>query len=363
MKEERDIVGVSLAWTAGTAAASAAGFSFALAVFASGAVFFTAALWFLYRKCGFFWALLFFSAMLCHAAASYAAGNEDYGILGYLGSRASGPLGGFSGLLDTLPLGNDEDKALLRALLTGQRERLSRATVEAFRHAGASHILALSGMHLGIIYLVADRLFSLLGGSNAVRRTRSAVNVCLSWFYAIMTGAGPSIVRAALFISIREIMRHFPGRRTSPLRTICCALLVHLALDPLAIGSTGFQLSYLAMAGICTVHPVLSSWYIWGDGGKFDPARRIWDSMSLAVSCQLATFPLVFLRFHSFPVYFLLSNLISVPLAGVGIVSGLTCAALAALSGPGSWICRLAGTVCGETLGLLRKSLEIISTM
>ena len=223
--------------------------------------------------------------------------------------------------------------ALLRALLTGKRDQLDRETTAAFRKAGASHILALSGLHLGIIYLIISRLLFFLGKSRRAVSARSVIVVGICGAYTAATGAGPSIVRAFIFITLAEIARNCPGRRRKGVNIWCTALLLQLCIKPSVISSIGFQLSYLAMLGTFTLFPILRDWYPSAGPAKdrWHPMRRMWEAMALSISCQAFTGPLVWLRFHTFPKYFLLSNLISLPLTEVLIVGGLACYGLEAL--------------------------------
>lgn len=202
--------------------------------------------------------------------------------------------------------------ALLKALLMGRRSSLDHATLEAFRTAGASHILALSGLHLGMIYGCISAVLRIFGNGRAAVAARAALSIAICGSYAVMTGAGPSIVRAFLFISLNEISRLQPHRRRDPLAVLCTALLVQLCISPSVISTVEFQLSYLAMLGIFLVYPALDAWY--PKSHRLDPMHRIWSSMALTISCQLFTAPLVWITFHSFPKYFLLTNLIALPL-------------------------------------------------
>ena len=122
--------------------------------------------------------------------------------------------------------------------------------------------------------------------------------------------ASPSIVRAFLFIFLNETAR-IACRPRDPLRILTTALLFQLVITPSAITSTGFQLSYLAMAGIFLLYPVLDGWY--PKGLRFDPVRKIWEAAALSISCQVFTGPLAWFRFHTFPTYFLLTNLFALP--------------------------------------------------
>lgn len=251
-------------------------------------------------------------------------------------------LGRTIALVRSLPFAHEKTGALLQALLTGSKEALSRDTIVAFRTAGASHILALSGLHLGVIYLLLGRVLSVFGNGRIMMAARSAVIVSVCAFYAIMTGASPSIVRALLFIGINELMRFFPDRCKTPISVWCCALMIQLCLSPEVIRSVGFQLSYLAMLGIFTLFPVLDGWYDASPNtaplrqGKdrkrtTGPMRWIWSSMALSISCQLFTAPLVWVVFGTFPRYFLLTNLLVLPLVSALMPFAIVSATLFAL--------------------------------
>ena len=217
---------------------------------------------------------------------------------------------GLRKFIDSVPFRDPGTAPLLRALLTGDRSGLSADTVAIFRRSGASHLLALSGLHIGIIYLIFDRLTRVLGRSPAARKVRFALVILGAGFYTLATGAGPSIVRAFLFIAISETLRLLERPRQA-VRVLCLALLIHLVITPEAIRSVGFQLSYLAMAGIFLVYPLLEKWY--PASPRWDPCRKVWNMAALTLSCQLFTAPLVWVRFHSFPRYFLLTNLLAIP--------------------------------------------------
>lgn len=263
----------------------------------------------------------------------------------------------FCTLIDRTGFDGDNTGALLKALFTGRREALPASTVIAFRKSGAAHILALSGLHMGIIYGILSKVLEISGNSRPASTIRSIVIITAAGAYTLATGSGPSLVRAFLFIVLNEFARLHPGRSRSPLSILCAALTMQLCFNPLVIKSLGFQLSYLAMAGIFIIYPELEGWYP-GESG-LDPMRRIWRSAALSVSCQIFTAPLVWLRFGTMPGYFLLTNLIALPVTEALMVLAVICLATSALGcspeifkGPVDW---LAGTLvfCLETISEL----------
>ena len=138
---------------------------------------------------------------------------------------------------------------------------------------------------------------------------------------------------------------------------LCLALLVQLVLDPSVICSVGFQLSYLAMAGIFLVYPVLEKCY--PEGSRYNPLRWIWKTAALSISCQLFTAPLAWLRFHSFPRYFLLTNLLALPLVSILMTVAVATVILSALG----WCPALLITTTDGLGRLLLWVLEVICAM
>ena len=269
---------------------------------------------------------------------------------------ATGAADALRARIDALPFASDTSAPLLRAFLTADRSGLTAKTIGLFRASGASHLLALSGLHMGIIYLLFDKLMSPWGNSRATGILRLVLFGLGGGFFTLMTGASPSIVRAYLFILIGELLRvlHRPRKGS---HVLCLALLVQLVLDPSVIRSVGFQLSYLAMAGIFLLYPILESWY--PSGGRWDPFRRIWNGAALSISCQLFTAPLSWHYFHSFPRHFLLTNLTAIPLTTGLLSSAVLMLALDALHLCPAFLITLVDRLCS----LLLWVLEVIATM
>lgn len=276
----------------------------------------------LYLSCGAF------CYLTSHAGSAWSTGTIDP-----LTRAAASSAERLKDMIAGIPYDDPATGGIVTALLTGDRSGISRETASIFRESGASHILALSGMHLGIIYMLLVWIMVPLGNSPAMRKVRCCMVLAVTFFYSLATGMSPSITRAFLFVTINETAV-LCGRRTQPAKVFCAALLIQLALDPEVIGSIGFQLSYLAMCGIVLVFPTLEGWFPHDKGLKglerFDPARRIWQASALGISCQLFTAPLVWLRFHTFPKYFLMTNLLAMPVTTVVMVLSIATAALTA---------------------------------
>lgn len=218
-----------------------------------------------------------------------------------------------------IPFDNPETGGIINALITGERSGIPAEIKESFRASGASHILALSGLHLGIIYVIIRRLLTPVGNTPAAKALKSVITISACCFYTLATGAGPSIVRALLFIIIRETVA-LTHRRNSIAGTLMTAMFIQLIISPSSIQEAGFQLSYAAVAGIAFIYPRLREF--WPGTGHEDKLmtrglRWIWNSAALSISCQIATGPLAYAYFNSFPLHFLLTNLIALPLTGL----------------------------------------------
>lgn len=256
------------------------------------------------------------TGIFCSLNYSIASGIPEYGSGGFISSVATNAVGTLRSVIDNIPYPSETTGPLVKALLTGDKSDLTKEITGIFRDSGASHVLALSGLHLGVLYLLLTRLTSPLGNSPKARKSRCSLIIVAALFYSIMTGATPSIIRAFLFITINETARLL-GRKRDPVRVLLAALTVQLALKPDVIRSVGFQLSYMAMAGIFLLYPTLERIYPAPSGSRlsrFNPFRKIWNAAMLSISCQIFTGPIAWLYFHTFPKYFILTNLVALPL-------------------------------------------------
>lgn len=273
--------------------------------------------------------------------------------------------------IDSIGFRNPDTNAIIKALLTGDRADIPEQIIQSFRDSGASHILALSGLHLGIIYGILAKVLSYLGNTPSAVRIRSLVTILACGLYTLATGAGASIVRAFLFILLGESSRRH-GRYRSTGTVLLSSLIIHLAIDPSAIREVGFQLSYAAMAGIAFIFPWLNGFWPqepeetsgskWLSGiieQGYRPLRWIWTTAAMSISCQITTGPLAWFYFGTFPVHFLLTNLIAIPLTGLIIPTALTVLLLSA-----SGICpEILLRACEMLVTALSQALEVISVM
>ena len=206
--------------------------------------------------------------------------------------------------------------SVLTALLCGERSQLDSHIRQDFQRSGVAHLLALSGLHVGIFYRSLQRLFFFLPGKfGGPARCRGLLCLIFLWGYALLTGLSPSIARAVIMCTCYEIS----GWREEPkngLSALAISAMLITLCNPLAPCAVGFQLSFLAMLGIFLVNPFLEQLIPKpGSGGL--PRQllfRLWQTISITLSCQLITLPLLLHYFHAFPLSFQLANLLGAPL-------------------------------------------------
>ncbi len=211
-----------------------------------------------------------------------------------------------------------ESRQIAAALLLGQKEELDNEIRNAYAETGTMHILAVSGLHVGIIYAIL--LFPLKGIrlQKTPRKIYLLAVVTLIWLYALLTGFSPSVIRAATMFSLFSAgqMRE---RRPSSFNILAFSAILMIAFDPDVIYEVGFQLSYLAVGGILLLQPLILRWWL--------PPNQIleylWQLTAVSLAAQLATFPLSIYYFHIFPSYFLLANLIIIPLSFLVMQAGI----------------------------------------
>lgn len=223
--------------------------------------------------------------------------------------------------VDAMEFKDPQSNALLKALICGERSDLSDSTLQTFRRSGASHILALSGLHLGIIYTMITFCLSTMGNHPGIKIFRSCLIVAICGFYTLSAGASDSIVRAFIFVLLIEIAS-ITGRSRRLTDIFMAALIIQLSFFPDSISNVGFQLSYAAMAGIVFIFPLLKTFYPDDEsrpGWFSNPLKKIWETCALSISCQLTTGPLAWMYFGTFPKYFMLTNLLALPLTGIAI--------------------------------------------
>jgi len=210
------------------------------------------------------------------------------------------------------------NKAIAKALLIGEKEDLDKDILRTYSSAGAMHVLAVSGLHVGIVMLVL--IFILKPIKQLKYGHKIYITLILSgvWSYAFITGLSPSVLRSALMFSFIIIGKELQ-RETSIYQSILISAFILSIINPLVIFKVGFQLSYLAVLGIVYLQPkIYNLIYV-----KYKILNYIWQISSVSIAAQIATFPIGLYYFHQFPNFFLISNLVVIPLAFIIILLGI----------------------------------------
>ena len=229
LSTERNIMALALAFTIGTAcglATSGTGIPISLRYLLAGISSIAAIAMTTWTKLAVSQCKLLLTYL---TAGIFCATTCQLSSTGVQAIRTSTAAADFGSMIMSLPFRSDDAAALVNALVTGDKSWLSPEIIGTFRTSGASHILALSGLHLGIIYIILGYATSILGRSTAAKMTRSIIIVSLSGAYTIATGAAPSLVRAFLFILINETA-HLLHRKSNPVHTFCAALMILFTL-------------------------------------------------------------------------------------------------------------------------------------
>ena len=212
----------------------------------------------------------------------------------------------------------NEELAVISALLLGYKDLLDRETIMIYSSSGAMHVLAVSGLHVGIIYLLLNSLFLFFEKFKYGKYLKAVFLILSLWAYALLTGLSPSVLRAATMFSF-IIIGSALKRQTNIYNTLAASAFVLLLYNPYILLQVGFQLSYAAVLGIVYLQPKLYK-LIYTKHWLLD---KIWAITTVSIAAQLATFPLGIYYFHQFPNYFLLSNLFVIPLATFIIGGGV----------------------------------------
>lgn len=220
--------------------------------------------------------------------------------------------------------------AVAAALLLGYTGDLTPELMNDYSASGAMHVLSVSGMHVGIIYLFFEFLFGFMNNRQWTRWVKSVILLAFIWFYACMTGLAPCVFRSAAMLSLPILARSI-DRHADMFNVIAASIFLMLVMEPRVILDVGFQLSYLAVIGLVVLYKPIYDLYI---TSAWLP-DKIWSLLAVSVAAQIATFPITLYIFHQFPNYFLLTNLVVVPLSSLVIYCGILLMALGMYALPG----------------------------
>ncbi|HTN08021.1 ComEC/Rec2 family competence protein [Agriterribacter sp.] len=217
------------------------------------------------------------------------------------------------GLLEILKkyIPGKREAGVAEALLIGYRDDLERDLVQAYANTGVIHVIAISGMHLAMIYGLLIVLLKPLQRNAKTKWVRGLIILSVLWLFTLLSGAGPSILRSAVmfsFIVAGESMR----RKISVYHTLSASAFFLLCWNPFFLWDVGFQLSYAAVLSIVVFLRSVTHWFYC----KHAIVNYMWKLIAVTLAAQILTTPLSIYHFHQVPNLFLISNLVIVPLSG-----------------------------------------------
>ncbi len=207
---------------------------------------------------------------------------------------------------------------IINAILLGDDDTMNPELKRTYAAAGVSHILCVSGMHVGVIFMILDFVLKPLDLFRTTRRLKAIAILFFIWFYAHITGLAPSVSRSAAmftFVTAGSLL----NRRTTVFHSLFASLFVLLSINPLLLLDIGFQLSYLAVFGIVLVQPILAKAY----ACKTKVGNYFWELATVSIAAQVSTFPISVHYFGQFPNYFLLSNISVIALSFIVMATGI----------------------------------------
>ncbi len=205
---------------------------------------------------------------------------------------------------------NGDEFAVLAALTLGSKDALHPELRQNYTTSGGMHILAVSGLHVGVIYVVLSFLFRFLDRKPKLRLVKAVLIVLSLWTYAFITGLPPSVIRSTLMFSLIAIGAGLE-RKSQIYNTISFSAFVMLLINPDYLFDVGFQLSYSAVISIVYFQPKIKNWFAITN----KPLRWAWELTAVSLAAQIGTAAFSIYYFHQFPNYFLLTNFVAIPFA------------------------------------------------
>ncbi len=219
--------------------------------------------------------------------------------------------------LKKLPL-TQQAYSISAALLVGYDDEIDSDIIQQFSHSGTLHVLSVSGMHTGVVYAIVLFLFSLIDKHNRFKKTKCLVVLFILWLLVAITGFSPSILRAAIMLSLMIIGKTF-YKQGNAFNTLFISAFVLLLFNPYLIVDVGFLLSYFAVFGILYLYPLIYNRIYFNN----IVLRWLWASTVISLSATIVTLPITLYFFHQLPIWFVFSNLIIIPLSMVLLFAAL----------------------------------------
>lgn len=230
-----------------------------------------------------------------------------------------------------------DELGIAEALLIGYTNDLDKDLVQAYSNTGVVHVIAISGMHLGLIYIMLLWLFAKIPGLKKSKWAQALLVLACLWIFSLLTGGSASVIRSAVMFTFITLGKTIFSRQSSIFSSLAASAFVMLCYNPYYLWDVGFQLSYLAVIGIVVFQkPVYNCLFI-----KSKWADKLWQLMAVSIAAQLLTFPVCIYYFHQFPNLFLLTNIIAVPLSAIILYAEILLVAFSWIPFAGEWLGKL----------------------
>ncbi len=233
-----------------------------------------------------------------------------------------------------------EELSIINALLLGQRQDISKEIYDSYTQAGAIHILAVSGLHVGIILLLLNILFKPIEYFKHGLFFKTLLLILILWSFAVIAGLSASVVRAVSMFTVVAIALNLK-RPTNVYNTLTISMFILLLWKPTFIFDVGFQLSYLAVFAIVAIQPMLDT--LWKP--KYKLVKFFWNIFTVTLAAQFGIIPISLYYFHQFPGLFFISNLAIIPFLGVILGLGIVVIGLSLVNLLPSFLASLYGAI------------------
>lgn len=247
-----------------------------------------------------------------------------------------------------------KELGLAEALLIGYKNDLDKTLVQSYSNTGVVHIIAISGLHLGLIYWLLLKLFQLLQKRKKLKWLRPFLIIAGLWIFTCLAGAQPSVLRSALMFTCLAAGESLT-RKTSMYNTLSLSAFLLLCYDPYWLWDAGFQLSYAAVISIVIFgKPVYNLFYF-----KNKMLDQLWKLNAVTMAAQILTIPVCLYYFHQFPTYFLFTNLIAVPLSSFILMAEIFLCCIAFIPFIATWT----GKITGWLIWIMNTYIERIEQL
>ena len=217
-----------------------------------------------------------------------------------------------------------DEFAVASAMIVGFEDELRPEIISYFSSSGAMHLLSVSGLHIAFVYLILSFLLRPFRKFKNGKYIELALSIFVLWFYAIVTGFSAPVLRSAIMFSFVVYAKTFE-KSLNMYNILALAGFYILCYEPLSVADVGFQLSFLALLSILLIQPIISELYY----SKVWLVQKAWEITSVSISATIGTLPFTFYYFHQFPNYFLLVNLLVIPLSTLLLYCGFAVILLA----------------------------------